>query len=301
VARLTHAIARARVLAIPLALALPPAPLGLAFAFAFAFAVVPVTACAQTLESLHVRNFALATDRTSVREGEPFHLTISAHVDEEVLELDNVTLPNLTGFESLGDERRCSASARGTDCVEILTLDGTQAGTHTLGPVTLDAVDGRSGRASRFATNSVVVTVEGASGLSGLARSMIAGALVGLATAALWWGFVRRRKPSAPPPPPLVSAPPPVAAPPDPASRYRDLVAALEREPSRARAFDVRAELRLRAGAGAEETLGDLEARGALLGRPGDLAALRAIERAAFCEDANVERAVREAMPYLMT
>jgi hypothetical protein len=297
VARLTHAIARARVLARPLALALPPAPLGLAFAFAFA--VVPVTACAQALESLHVRNFSLATDRTSVREGEPFHLTISAHVDEEVLELDNVTLPNLTGFESLGDERRCSASARGTDCVEILTLDGTQAGTHTLGPVTLDAVDGRSGRASRFATNSVVVTVEGASGLSGLARSMIVGALVGLATAALWWGFVRRRRTPAAPPPPVVIAPPPVAVAPDPASRYRDLVAALEREPSRARAFDVRAELRRRAGAGAEETLGDLEARGALLGRPGDLAALRAIERAAFCEDSSVERAVREAIPYL--
>jgi len=251
---------------------------------------------------LHVRNFALATDRTSVREGEPFHLTISAHVDEEVLELDNVTLPDLTGFESLGDERRCSASARGTDCVEILTLDGTQAGTHTLGPVTLDAVDARSGRASRFATNAVTVTVEGASGLSGIARSLIVGVLVGIAAAALWWGFVRRRRPPAPPKvPPVAVAPPPAAAAPDPASRYRDLVAALEREPSRARALDVRAELRLMAGAGAEETLGDLEARGALRGRPEELAALRAIERAAFCEDSNVERAVREALPYLIS
>jgi len=267
--------------------------------------LLPGSVRAQTLERLHVRNFTLATDRTSVREGEPFHLTISAHVDEEVLELDNVTLPDLAGFESLGDERRCAASARGSDCVEILTLDGTQAGTHTLGPVTLDAVDGRSGRASRFATNSVTVTVEGASGLSGIARSLIVGVLVGIAAAALWWGFVRRRVSSAPqpspPPPPAVVAPPPVAAPPDPESRYRELVAALARDPSRARALDVRAELRLRAGAGSEETLGDLEARGALRGRPGDLSALRAIERAAFCEDANVERAVREALPFLTT
>jgi hypothetical protein len=274
--------------------------LALAQLLALAPAWLPAPALGQSLARLHVRNFALATDRTSVREGEPFHLTISAHLDEEVLELDNVTLPDLTGFESDGDERRCSASARGSDCVEILTLDATQAGAHTLGPATLDAIDARSGRASRFATNSVVVTVEGASGLSGVARSLIAGGLIGIACAALWWGFVRRRKPPAAPPP-VAAAPPapkPVAAP-DPAARYRELVAALEREPSRARALAVRAELRRDAGARAEETLGDLEARGALRGRPQALSALRAIEHAAFCEDANVERAVREAIPYL--
>jgi hypothetical protein len=294
-----HARALARRLA--LAFALPPT---VALAISLAF-TLQAAALAQSLERLHVRNFTLATDRTSVREGEPFHLTISAHVDEEVLELDNVVLPDLAGFESLGDERRCSASPRGSDCVEILTLDATQAGSHTLGPVTLDAIDARSGRASRFATNTVVVTVAGASGPSGVARSLIVGALVGIAAAALWWGFVRRRAPAGPPPPPPPPpppvAPPPVPAAPDPASRYRELVAALEREPTRARVMDVRAELRLRAGAGAEETLGDLEARGALRSHPSDLAALRAIERAAFCEDSNVELAVREAMPFLLT
>jgi hypothetical protein len=287
VARLARALALARILA-------------------FAPALLSATAGAQSLERLHVRNFTLTTDRASVREGETLHLTISAHFDEEVLELDNVTLPDLTGFESDGDERRCSASARGTDCVEILTLNATQAGVHTLGPVTLDAIDARSGRASRFSTNSVVVTVEGASGLSAIARSLIAGGLIGIACAALWWGFVRRRRPVVSPPPVPAPAPPVTVAPaavaaPDPASHYRELVAALEREPSRARALAVRAELRLHAGARAEETLGDLEARGALRGRPEALSALRAIERAAFCEDANVERAVREALPFLTT
>jgi hypothetical protein len=252
---------------------------------------------------LHVRSFSLATDRESVREGEPFHLTISAHVDEEVLELDNVTLPDLSGFESLGDERRCSASPRGSDCVEILTLDGTAAGTHTLGPVILDAIDGKNGRPSRFATNTVQVTVEGRSGISSTARNVLVGILIGIACAALWWGFSRRRVPAAAPPAPIPAPPapppPPVTPPVDPDARYRSLVDALEREPTRAHAVAVREELRAKAGARSEETLGDLLARGAFADRPQARAALRAIEVPVFCEDANVELAVREALPFL--
>jgi hypothetical protein len=104
-----------------------------------------------------------------------------------------------------------------------------------------------------------------------------------------------------PPPAPVVAAPPPPpAAPPDPYARFRELVVALEREPTRVRAVAVREELRSEVGAGADETLEDISARGALRGRPGVLAALRAIEVPAFCEDANVENAVREALPFLM-
>ncbi len=274
----------------------------LARALALAFLFASGAANAQSLERLHVRSFSLATDRTSVREGEPFHLTISAHVDEEVLELDNVTLPDLSGFESLGDERRCSASSRGSDCVEILTLDATAAGTDTLGPVILDAIDGKSGRPSRFATNSVVVTVEGASGFSSTARNVFVGILVGIACAALWWGFGRRRNAAplpAPAPAPVPPAPPAPAVTADPDARYRALVDALEREPTRANAAAVREELRAKAGARAEETLGDLLARGAFADRPGARTALRAIERPVFCEDGNVESAVREALPSL--
>ena len=237
-----------------------------------------------------------------MREGEPFHLTVSAHVDEPVLELDNVTLPDLSGFESLGDERRCSASARGSECVEILTLDATQAGRRTLGPVTLDAVDARNGRPSRFATNTVDVVVEGVSGMSAEARNLIAAVVAILVLGALWWRFGRRPKRVVPAPalvasPSLPPAPLPVVPAPD--ARLREFVDALEREPTRGRAAAVRDELRARAGAREDETLSDLVVRGAFAGLPGAFAALQAIERAVFCEDANVERYVREALPYL--
>jgi hypothetical protein len=266
---------------------------------ALAFALLSEPVAAQSLSRLHVRNFALAADRATVREGEPFHLTISAHVDEAVLELDNVTLPDLSGFESLGDERRCTASSRGSDCVEILTLDATQAGRKVLGPVTLDAVDARNGKPSRFATNTVEITVAGQSGMSDQARNLIVAILAIVALGALWWGFGRRTKRPAPAPAVVSAAPPtvPPPAPPDPLARYRELVAALDRDPTRERALAVRAELRAQAGAGREETLEDLVAR--VRERPAVITALRAIEHPSFCADDHVERAAREALPFL--
>jgi hypothetical protein len=265
-------------------------------------------AFAQELATLHVRDFALGVDRTSVRVGEPFHLTIVARLGEPIAELDNVTLPNLSGFEELGDERRCSATASSTECLETLTLDATQPGEQTIGAATLSAVDARTGRPSRFITGTVTLHVSASDAndsdvrttLYRLAANVLRIALIllflSVAAAALWWGW-KRRELRAAAVPALVPEPArePEAA---PEAGYGALVERLAREPTREHVFAVRRELRSRAGAREHETLRDLIARRAF---PDDATALAlaAVERAAFCREPERAAAVREALPYL--
>ena len=279
-----------------------------------ALAIVAGGARAQTLVYLHVRAFGLSVDKTSVSVGEPFHLILHGHVDEGIDALDNVVLPNLAGLEDLGDERRCTRTKSGTDCVETLTIDANAPGDREIGPATLSAIDAASGKPRNFESNIVTVHVTGQpkvpqetpepNPLTDLlwwaARSIAFLLLVAIALWALIWGLRRLPHTAAPPasaPPP---PPPPAAVPPDEwETRMRELVAALEREPTRARAVAVRAALRERVGARDEETLADLVARNAANGHGATLAALSAVERAAFCEEARVVDAVREALPFL--
>jgi hypothetical protein len=275
-------------------------------------ALLENVADAQTLASLHVRKFELSLDQQSVIVGAPFHLILTTHVDEAIGALDNVTLPNLAGLEDLGDERRCSRAKNGTDCVETLTLDATAPGDRTIGPATLAAVDAQTGRPRTFESNLVTIHVTGQPKIAndtevtsavsdmlwGAAR--MAGTLLLVALALwglLWVAFRRPRAPLALPPP----IPEPPAAPPihDWETRLRDAVDALAREPTRANAIAVREALRAHVGAREEETFADLAARNATNGRSETLAALAAVERAAFCEDARVPEAVREALPFL--
>jgi hypothetical protein len=249
----------------------------------------------------------MSADRVTVAIGEPFHLTISAHVDESVPELDNLTLPDLSGFDSLGDERRCVATSAGTDCVETVTLAATIAGQRTIAGATLDAIDGRNGKASRFTTDPVSILVTGPvpapigdtpSNLTALffsfAKSATIFMLVVVAVLALTWAFFSKRGVVVQP----ASVPAPVPPPPDPRSRFRELIDALVREPTRSNALRLREAMREAMHAREDETLADLDARAA--GTPDDRAALRAVERAAFCEDARVVDAVREATPFLI-
>jgi ABC-type amino acid transport substrate-binding protein len=285
---------------------------GIARALAVALAVgtaalasVPSPARAEPLATLHVRTFSMSADPTSLRVGDTVRLTIVARVDESVLELDNVTLPDLSGFDVLGDERRCTSGTGGTACSETLTLSPTVGGERTIGPAIMDAVDARNGRPSRFATGTVTLHIAGSPpasavssrlvGLVGdLARAIAIFALVTFAAWVLLWGFRRRTPPAAIAPPP-----PPEAPPDDPAARYTSLVAALAEEPTRERALAVRAALRERVGARENETLADLRARRAGGNGATTLAALGAVERAAFCEDERVAAAVGEALPFL--
>ena len=265
-------------------------------------------AFAQELATLHVRDFSLDADRTSVRVGEPFHVTITARLGERITALDNVTLPNLSGFEEIGDERRCSIETSGSTCVETLTLDATQPGDQTIGAATLSAVDARTGRASRFFTGTLVMHVapSGEFGgdvrdsLYGLAEGVLRFALIALlllvAVAALWWGYRRRPVRRAALEPQLQPAPqvPGGEAP----AGFGSLVEALSREPTRERVLAVRRALRVRANAREDETLADLVRRRALPDGP-EVVALAAVERASFCEEARLPEAIAEALPYL--
>ncbi len=278
-------------------------------ALAVAFAGAAVAARADAYATLHVRSFTMSVDRATVDLGEPFHLRIATHIDERVAQIDDLTLPDLAGFDSLGDERRCMSSATGSDCDEIVTLAATIPGTHTISGATFDAIDARNGKPSRFTADSIVVNVVGVpvpdqnggvfEGLAfGILRAALILALVGIALFALVWGFaLRRRKPR----PAFASAPAFVPGPepsPDPDAWLRDLARTLEQDPSRASALRVRHALRAAMTARETETFADLRARGAA--PPAQLAALGAVERAAFCEDDRVADAVREAVPFLL-
>lgn len=279
-------------------------------AAAVAFALVAVAASLRAapaeLATLHVRAFRMSADRATLHAGESFVLTILANTAEPLSALDNVTLPNLSAFEELGDERRCSPRADGTVCTETLTLRATAPGEQAIDPVELDAVDARTHRPSRFLSERVVVTVVAAgpapsdvvaSLLHAIATVLEVSAVVGSSAFALVWGYRQLRGP-APVAQPQPAVPSRAIEDDSARERFAKLVAALAREPTRARVVAVRAELRARAGARDDETLADLLARRRSPTEP-DFDALRAIERAAFCRDDDVAVAVAEALPYL--
>lgn len=294
---------------------------GLIAAATLAVAVAQAPATAQALDRVHVGAFTLSADPTRLRVGDTLRLTMHVHVDEQVAQLDNVTLPNLTGFDVMGDERRCSSSGRGTDCSETVTMSPTVDGNHTLGPVTLDAVDPRTKRPARYATNTVQITVlpnpQGPTAapstpdvqdvrpnpLFDIGRTILIVALAAMfVLAVLWWlGRAQTRfsrRPAPPQPSQPVPAPPPQPAPPPPDADapLRDAIAVLRADPSRAHVLAVRSLLRERARARETETLGDLAARGVRRDDPKLYDALAAVERAAFGDDAAVAPAAGEAL-----
>ncbi len=277
-------------------------------AFALALALAPQTAGAQ-LARLHVRSFEMVADRYDVKVGETIHLRITALVRERIAQLNNVTLPDLSGFDLLGDERSCYPEADGgTRCVEAMSIAPQQPGDVTIAPATLDAIDARDGRPSRFATGNLSIKVEAdpdawfSSWLSAFGTVLwpllrLAGVVVlaGVALAAIAWAFGRPR--AAPPPaPPVVASGP---AQPPPTEDFGLLIARLGAEPTRANVVAVREALRKRIGAQPDETFGDLLARGAAGEDRELLAAMNAIERAAFCEQQRLGEAVQDALRVL--
>jgi hypothetical protein len=246
---------------------------------------------------LHVRSFAMSADPQSLRVGETLKLRITIRVDENVLQLSDVTLPDLSGFQSLGDERQCVSAGHGTQCVETMTLTPTVAGDRTIGPTTLDAIDARTDKPSRFATNVVKIHVAGipanlAAPLFDVLLKPLA--ILVLVGAVAWW-VLRPRRRAAPVATPKPLVPPQSPGPPqDP---LPGLIAALRGDRSRARVHAIRDELRRRVGAKEEETLADLIARRA--GNANFIDALRAVERVAFVDDADLDGAIDDALPIL--
>jgi hypothetical protein len=273
-------------------------------------AFAPATASAQSLARLRVRSFEMTADRLNVKVGETIHLRITALLGGHISRLNNVTLPNLAGFDLLGDERSCYPDTDGgTRCVEAISIAPQQTGDLTIAPATLDAIDARTGKPSRFATGNLAIKVETdgdswlsswLAALSGLIWPLlrIAGvvALAALALGAIAWAFGRPRRPK-PAPPPAV----PVAevAQPAPLEDFGLLIARLAADPTRANVVAVREALRARIGATPDETFGDLLARGAAGEDRELLAAMSAIERATFCEIQRLPEAIQDALRVL--
>jgi len=260
-------------------------------------APIVAPAGAQQLARLHVRAFTISVEPATLRVGETLQLRITTRVDENILQLDNVTLPDLSGFESVGDERRCGTSGRGSVCVETMTLTPTGPGDRTIGPATLEAIDARNhDKPSRFATNVVRVRVtpvpEPNSLLFWFLKSFAVLASVAIVGYALLWGF-RRRVPR--PPDAVLPEKPPVKV----TDPLPELLSSLAAEPTRPRVLAVRAELRRRAGAREDETLDALLLRGAAGGDPSLAGALRAIETPAFVDDRYVASEAQRALPIL--
>jgi hypothetical protein len=247
---------------------------------------------------LHVRSFTMTADPQSLRVGDTLKLRISIRVDENVPQLSNVTLPELSGFDSLGDERECVSNGLGTQCQETIVLSPTVAGDRTIAPTTLDAVDARTNKPSRFETNTVKIHVAGvpANLAAPLFESLVKPLAILVAVAAVAWLLLRPRRRTMP-----AAAPKPIppAPPPPPQDPLPGLIASLRADRSRARVHALRDELRRRAGAKEEETLADLIARRAARDDANLATALRAIERAAFVDEADLDAAIDDALPIL--
>jgi hypothetical protein len=253
------------------------------------------------LQSLHVRTFSLSADKDAIRVGESVNVTITLRVDEPVDSIDNVILPELFGFQNLSDERHLQSSGAGTTYVETLTLQATEAGDHRIGPATLEAIDARTKRPTRFGSNTIVVrvaaappSIDGSWVRKGLA---LLGGLVGLTLALIL--FTRLARPSVGTAvrielEPQVAPAPSVPVPSE-SERWRALTEALAEHPTRENVIAVRALLRQHVGARADETFGDVLAREAGRLPPELLEAMRAVERAAFIDDVHLRVAVRDA------
>jgi hypothetical protein len=248
---------------------------------------------AQGLRTLHVDAFSMRADRSRIPVGSIFHVAIRVHVREHITQLDELVIPDIGTMEPMGDERTVSHASGGTDVVETLTLAPTQPGPFTFRPAYLDAIDGRTGRPSRFSSNLLRVVV-GATPIGSPVDAAVAalqgvllvvGVLVAFGVAlVVVFAVVRvvraRRRATVTIAAPVPPTPQP---PPAPVRTPRDEVAAALRRyrtsPANGALHDLRGALVVAAGAPAGGTLRDALA----VARDGSLrAALQAAERTAF-------------------
>lgn len=256
-------------------------------------------AYAQSLQRLHVQTLTLSADTATPQLEVPFHLTIRARVSEPVQELRNLELPEFVGLESLGDQRSLSATPKGTQYDEVLTVVAHQSGSINVSPAYLDAIDARDGKPKRFLSNSLRLTVgRGAlSPVNAIATlfsvlfRIFLGALLLVAAIFVLVVIFRRR-----PAPPAAAVDPPaeiVAAPPDPDASVRVALHDLRSVRDRVHVLHLRAALWQRSGVPAGATLSDF-----LIAEPNVArrSAARAVEVAAFVDDDVLQRCIDEAV-----
>jgi hypothetical protein len=220
-------------------------------ALALAIVVCGSSAAGQGLRTLHVEALTMRADRTAVPIGADVHLTIHARVRERVAALDELIVPEVGTMHLLGDERRVRQGPGFTDIDEALTLEPVEAGTTLIPGAYLDAVDGRTGKPTRFTANGVRITVAAAAGQGDGMLRHVAFVLLGLLLATM--GIVlaartlQRRAPQARA---LAAArdPLPVVPAHSPREAVREAFATYRRAPSRAALGRLRAALFAAAG-----------------------------------------------------
>lgn len=279
-------------------------PAALAAAFAAALALFAVAAHADQLPRLHVTAFSISADTAHPMAEQPFHLVIDVRVAQRVTSLYGVVLPMFGPLEILGDEKQLLAGPAGTEYRETISVVSHQSGTVSIAPAYLDAVDARDGKAKRFLSNALTLHVGGAAAASlvpllRIVAEIAAGIVVVLLMA---WGVLRFRRPSYAIVPPVEEAPstaPPAVEPPAKDEHpYATALVDLRADPSRAGARRVRERMWQHIGASQFDTLADV------LRRPAahDAAVrgvLRALERAAFTHDADLQSALDDAIAVL--
>uniref|UniRef100_E6Q2L2 Uncharacterized protein n=1 Tax=mine drainage metagenome TaxID=410659 RepID=E6Q2L2_9ZZZZ len=268
--------------------------------------MLPQRGAAQSLPRLVVERFTMSARPVSPTIGHAFALTIVLTVRGNVRRIDNVTLPILSQLELRGDERSI-AHAKGESLYrETLTVRANRTGRIELAPATLDAIDARTGQAEQYSSNALTIVVRGGSLQpfatvgSAVGRLvpilerivLVAGALFAAAALAAF-GLLHRRRPRRVEA--VVAAPSPVPEPVEEQTRnerLRDAALVLRSEPTRAVARSVRIAVRSLVGATAMETLSDVLSR--LHDSERDLMPLlRALERAAFTSDDDLQSAIR--------
>jgi hypothetical protein len=262
-----------------------------------AAAIAP--ASAQALQRLTVTQLTLAASTVSPKVEVPFDLIVTAHVRERVIDLRNLDLPILAEVELLGDEHSVVSDASGTTYTERVRVVAHHSGLITIAPVTLDAIDARDGKAKRYSSNALSLSVGG--GIVSVTQTYdVTGILVKvlrwlaiLAVAAVVVRLLvtRRRKVAIVPAP---QAEPVPVAPPLLRTReqhLRDARTVLEAERTRPIVMQIRTMVREMVGANDAETLADVlrriepeerHMRGLLF----------ALERAAFTHDADLNGAI---------
>jgi hypothetical protein len=273
------------------------ARLGLIFALC---ALLAGAAQAQQYQRLHVRSFTLTSDAANPQLEQPFHVTLTIRVAEKVARLQNVFLPTFYGAEELGDVSQTAQSAAGTTYRETLTLVAHERGPLAISSAYLDAIDARDGKAKRFISNSLRLTV-GAGPVStfwdalrtagAVAIDLLLVAAVIFVVAAIFWRRRSAAAPQVPEPAPFTPAPPPEP----PVNEIDDAFDRLRRSRDRASVLQLRSALWHAAGGSMGETLSDVLRRPAAsderLRR-----LLMIVERAAFIEAGRLDEAIEEVL-----
>ena len=281
-----------------------------ACALALVLAAVFAPASAQSLQQLTVTQLTLAADTNTPAIEVPFHLIITAHVRERITELDNLDLPILAELELLGNERNIVASRSGSNYRETITVVAHHSGTIVIAPVTLDAINARTGKPTRFSSNSLTLHVAGPSAAVVATVDIwhdIRSALAVLLRALLWllgigivlfvFAALIRRRP-VPAPAPVVTLDPPKPVIIDPKAQLRQALDAIRSNRTRAGAMRARSIVRTMVGASDTETLADVLRR-PLAGDRDTRDLLRALERAGFTTDADLGVAIAAAIAQL--